>query len=75
MINAAYGRFGLALDGDETLKEEPLLRGSNGLCVYKKGAGSTTLRLKDANGSISESKRRNWVLDNILSYAHRFGDH
>ena len=40
----------VVLDGDETLKEEPLLRGSNGLCVYKKGAGSTTLRLKDANG-------------------------
>ena len=38
------------LDGDETLKEEPLLRGSNGLCVYKKGEGSTTLRIKDANG-------------------------
>jgi predicted dehydrogenase len=38
------------LDGDETLKDEPLLRGSNGLCVYKKGEGSTTLRIKDANG-------------------------
>ncbi len=31
--------------------------------------------LKDANGSISESKRQNWVIDNILSYAHQFGDH
>ena len=40
----------VVLDGDETLKGEPLLRGSNGLCVYKKGEGSTTLRLKDANG-------------------------
>ncbi len=38
------------LDGAETLKDEPLLRGSNGLCVYKKGEGSTTLRIKDANG-------------------------
>ena len=34
----------------ESLKDEPLLRGSNGLCVYKKGEGSTTLRIKDANG-------------------------
>ncbi len=41
------------------------------------GIGQTPehFSLKDANGSISESKRRNWVLDNILSYAHRFGDH
>jgi len=31
--------------------------------------------LKDANGSISESKRKNWVIDNILSYAHEFGEH
>ena len=38
------------LDGDETLKEEPLLRGDNGLCVYKKGNGSSTLRLRDDNG-------------------------
>ena len=38
------------LDGDETLKEEPLLRGSNGVCVYKKGNGSSTLRIKDNNG-------------------------
>ncbi|MBE6396847.1 MAG: Gfo/Idh/MocA family oxidoreductase [Lentisphaerae bacterium] len=40
----------VVLDGDESLKDEPLLRGSNGLCVYKKGEGSTTLRIKDANG-------------------------
>ena len=41
------------------------------------GVGQTPehYSLKDANGSISESRRRNWVLDNILSYAHRFGDH
>ena len=38
------------LDGNETLKEEPLLRGSNGLCVYKKSAGSKTLRLVDGQG-------------------------
>ena len=44
------------LDGDESLKEEPLLRGSNGLCVYKKGEGSSTLRIKDANGWWSDEK-------------------
>ena len=44
------------LDGDESLKDEPLLRGSNGLCVYKKGEGSTTLRLKDANGWWADKK-------------------
>ena len=44
------------LDGDQSLKEEPLLRGSNGLCVYKKGNGSTTLRLKDANGWWDDKK-------------------
>jgi len=31
--------------------------------------------LKDANGSISNSQRKNWVIDNILSYSHKFGDH
>jgi len=40
----------VTLDGDESLKDEPLLRGSNGVCVYKKGNGSTTLRIKDAKG-------------------------
>ena len=44
------------LDGDESLKDEPLLRGSNGLCVYKKGEGSSTLRIKDANGWWSDEK-------------------
>ena len=44
------------LDGDESLKDEPLLRGSNGLCVYKKGEGSSTLRLKDANGWWDDKK-------------------
>lgn len=38
------------LDGDESLKGEPLLRGSNGLCVYPKTANSPTLRLVDKNG-------------------------
>ena len=46
----------VALDGDETLKGEPLLRGSNGLCVYKKAPGGKTLRIKDANGFWSEEK-------------------
>ncbi len=40
----------VVLDGNASLVGEPLLRGSNGLCVYKKGEGSSTLRLKDANG-------------------------
>ncbi|MBO7721913.1 MAG: Gfo/Idh/MocA family oxidoreductase [Kiritimatiellae bacterium] len=44
------------LDGNGTLKEEPLLRGSNGLCVYKKGDGSSTLRLKDENGWWDDNK-------------------
>ena len=38
------------LDGDESLKDEPLLRGSNGLCVYKKAPGGKTLRLVDGDG-------------------------
>lgn len=40
----------VVLDGDETLKGEPLLRGSNGLCVYPKAKGGKTLRLVDASG-------------------------
>ena len=44
------------LDGDESLKEEPLLRGANGLCVYKKAKEGKTLRLKDANGWWPEEK-------------------
>ena len=38
------------LDGDESLKDEPLLRGSNGLCVYKKAPEGKTLRLVDGSG-------------------------
>ena len=44
------------LDGDESLKEEPLLRGSNGLCVYPKAKNGKTLRIKDSNGWWSEEK-------------------
>ena len=44
------------LDGDESLKGEPLLRGANGLCVYKKAPKGKTLRLKDANGWWPEEK-------------------
>ena len=44
------------LDGDVSLREEPLLRGSNGLCVYKRVKGGKTLRIKDANGWWSEEK-------------------
>ncbi len=44
------------LDGDVSLGEEPLLRGSNGLCVYKKAKDGKTLRIKDANGWWSEEK-------------------
>ena len=46
----------VSLDGDETLKGEPLLRGANGLCVYPKAKGGKTLRLKDANGWWPEEK-------------------
>ena len=38
------------LDGDESLKGEPLLRGSNGLCVYPKAKDGETLRLVDGSG-------------------------
>jgi len=44
------------LDGDESLVNEPLLRGSNGLCVYKKAPGGKTLRIEDANGWWPEEK-------------------
>ena len=44
------------LDGDVSLRDEPLLRGSNGLCVYKKAKGGKTLRIRDANGCWSEEK-------------------
>ena len=44
------------LDGDESLKGEPLLRGSNGLCVYPKAKDGKTLRIKDANGWWPEEK-------------------
>ena len=46
----------VALDGDLSLKDEPLLLGSNGLGVYKKAPGGKTLRIKDANGWWSEEK-------------------
>ncbi len=40
----------MALDGDESLKGEPLLRGANGLCVYPAKKGSKVPRLVDRNG-------------------------
>jgi hypothetical protein len=46
----------VVLDGDETLLEEPLLRGSNGVCVYKAQKGGKTLRIKDSKGWWSEEK-------------------
>ena len=46
----------VVLDGDETLTEEPLLRGSNGMCVYKRAPNGKTLRLKDASGWWPEEK-------------------
>ena len=39
------------LDGDVSLGEEPLLRGSNGLCVYKKAKDGKTLRIREADGT------------------------
>ncbi|MBO7684543.1 MAG: Gfo/Idh/MocA family oxidoreductase [Kiritimatiellae bacterium] len=39
------------LDGDVSLRDEPLLRGSNGLCVYKKAKGGKTLRIREADGT------------------------
>jgi len=44
------------LDGDESLKGEPLLRGANGLCVYPKAKDGKTMRIKDANGWWPEEK-------------------
>ena len=46
----------VALDGDETLKDEPLLRGANGLCVFPKAKDGKTLRLRDAGGWWPEEK-------------------
>ena len=45
------------LDGDESLKGEPLLRGSNGLCVYPKAPGGKTLRLVDAAGKELDAEK------------------
>ena len=44
------------IDGDESLKGEPLLRGANGLCVYPKAPDGKTLRIKDVNGWWPEEK-------------------
>jgi len=38
------------LDGDESLTGEPLLRGSNGMCVYPAAPGGKCLRLVDGSG-------------------------
>ncbi len=45
------------LDGDESLKGEPLLRGSNGLCVYPKAPNGKTLRLVDGNGKELDAEK------------------
>ena len=39
------------LDGDVSLRDEPLLRGVNGLSVYKKAEGGKTLRIREADGT------------------------
>ena len=41
----------IVLDGNVSLRDEPLLRGSNGLCVYRKAKGGKTLRIREADGS------------------------
>ena len=38
------------LDGDESLVDEPLFRGSNGVCIYRKPKGAKTFRMVDADG-------------------------
>ena len=38
------------LDGDESLKNEPLLRGSNGLCVYPAKSDTGVPRIVDGSG-------------------------
>ena len=43
--------------------------------IEGKGQEPEYFSLKDANGSISNSVRKNWVIDNILSYARQFGEH
>ena len=53
----------VVLDGDETLLEEPLLRGSNGVCVYKRANGGKTLRIKDDKGFWSEEKVLKFLAD------------
>ena len=40
----------VVLDGDESLKDEPLFKGSNGVSIYKKPKGGKNLRLVDASG-------------------------
>ena len=37
--------------------------------------GYTVLNLNQANGSISSRTTTNWVMDNIITYAHLFGKH
>lgn len=45
------------LDGNESLTAEPLLRGSNGLCVYPKAKGGKTLRLVDKDGKELDAEK------------------
>ena len=47
----------VSLDGDETLKGEPLLRGANGMCVYPKAKGGKTLRLVDKDGKELDAEK------------------
>ena len=47
----------VVLDGDVSLKGEPLLRGANGLCVYPKAKGGKTLRLVDASGKELDAEK------------------
>jgi len=47
----------VTLDGDESLKDQPLLRGANGLCVYPKSKTSKTLRLVDKDGKELDAEK------------------
>lgn len=43
--------------------------------IEGKGQDPEYFSLKDAEGSISNYQYKNWVIDNILTYSRRFGEH
>ena len=72
-INATYGER--TIDNKSFTHENYYVALLGEMDIEGAGQNPEHFSLKDANGTISNTKTKNWVIDNILSYSRRFGQH